>query len=185
MLRRLIPSLIPVLLASLAAAQTVGVANRNDLTVMMPPGLTVFAGAGATSCAFNAGTHSPTNAGAVTYRVDASSTATGAVLFLTFCPPCGGSNTINLGSTSPVGCGGGNAGNCPGGPANANLCWALSLGPGCWINAPMARMGTVFWDLRIPIPASTPFPGTLWAQAVILDPCSSGGWHMTPAIGIN
>jgi hypothetical protein len=183
MLRTLLLSILPVLLAPMAA-QTIGVPGRNDLMVRMPPGLPAFAGSGATSCAFHAGTHSPTNAGSVTYRADAGSTATMAILFLSFCQPCGGANTINLGATVPAVCGGGNAGNCLAGPGNANLCWALSLAPGCWINVRLAQMGTIFWDLTIPIPAATAFPATLWAQALIVDPCSTQGWHMTPAIGI-
>ena len=51
MLQKLLPSFRPVLLVSIAAAQTVGVPARNDLLVRMPPGLPTFAGSGATSCA--------------------------------------------------------------------------------------------------------------------------------------
>jgi hypothetical protein len=172
------------LLAVPGNAQTVGVAGRNDLEVTMPPSLPTLAGAGATSCAFNAGVHSPINAGVLQYRINASPTATLAVVFLTFCVPCGGTNTINLGSTVPALCGGGNAGACPAGPANANLCWALSLAPGCWVNVPTIQAAN-FFHVRIPIPPSTAFPGTLWAQGLIVDSCSTNLWHMTPAIGID
>ena len=174
-----------LLLGLTAAAQTVGIPTVNDLEVVFPPSLPTLAGSGATSCAFNAGLHSPTNFGFLQYRVNASATAVATILFLSVCPPCGGINTINLGSTSPVACGGGNAGACPGGPGSANLCWALSLSPGCWINAIMIPAGSGFFHLRIPVPPATPFPGTVWAQGVIVDPCSTPGWHLTPAIAID
>lgn len=185
MLRKLAPLAFSFLLAPIGLAQTVGMPLRNDLEVIMPPTLPLPAGTGSTSCGFNAGLHSPTNAGILQYRVSGAPSATAAFVFLTFCIPCGGANTINLGSTVPVLCGGGNAGACPAGPANANLCWALNLGPGCTINSGMISAGAGFFHIRIPIPPSTPFPGTLWAQVLIVDPCSTGGWHMTPAIGIN
>lgn len=185
MLRNLTPIAL-TLLTAVAPAQTVGAPFVNDLEVLMPPTLTFPAGSGATSCSFNAGLHSPTNAGILQYRVSANPTAVASVVFLTFCPPCGGTSTVNFGSTVPVPCGGGNAGGCPGGPATANLCWALNLTPGCWVSAFMISAGSGFFHIRIPIPPSTPFPGTLWAQAVILDPCSSTpGWHLSPAIAID
>jgi hypothetical protein len=85
-----------------------------------------------------------------------------------------------------VACGGGNAGSCLAGPGTANLCFALNLGPGCWLNAIMIPAGSGFFHLRIPVPPATPFPGTVWAQALIIDPCSTTpGWHLSPAIGIN
>lgn len=179
--------LLPLLLASLAPSQSVGAPGVNDLEVTMPPSLPTLAGSGATSCAFNAGLHSPTNFGVLQYRVSGAATAVAAVVFLSFCAPCGGTSTINLGSTVPVACGGGNAGACLGGPGNANLCWALNLSPGCWINAFMISggAGSGFFHLRIPVPPATPFGSTVWAQAVIADPCSSNGWHFTPAIGID
>ena len=185
MLRKLVPILLFPFLTPITIAQTVGQPFRNDLEVLMPPTLTLPAGSGATSCAFNAGVHSPTNAGVLQYRISGAPSATLAVVFLTFCVPCGGANTINFGSTTPVICGGPNAGNCLAGPANANLCWALSLAPGCWVNVPTISAGAGFFHVRIPIPPSNAFPGTLWAQGLIVDPCSTGNWHMTPAIGIN
>ncbi len=174
-----------LLFAPVIAAQTVGVPNVNDIQVAMPPSLSVPAGSGATSC-FNAGLHSPVNAGLLDYLVIGRPTAVASLLFLSFCGPCGGTSTINLGSTVPVFCGGGNAGACLGGPANANLCWALNIAAGCSVNAFMGPAGAFgHFQLRIPIPALVAFGGTLWAQAVIVDPCSTGGFHMTPAIGID
>lgn len=186
-MRRALLTLVPlVLLAPLSRAQTVGLPGVNDIEVTMPPSLPALAGSGSTSCAFNAGLHSPVNFGILQYRVSASASAVATLLFLSFCPPCGGTSTINFGSTTPVGCGGGNAGGCLGGPPTANLCWALNLSPGCWANVFMTPAGAGFFHIRIPVPPSTAFPGTLWAQALIVDPCSiTPGWHMTPAIGID
>lgn len=184
MLRALLVS-VPLFLTPVVSAQTIGVPGVNDLEVTMPPTLPGLAGSGTTSCAFNAGVHSPFNAGVLQYRVSGSATAVASLIFLSFCSPCGGTSTINFGSTVPVACGGGNAGACPAGPANANLCFALNLTPGCWANAFMISAGAGFFHLRIPIPPTTAFPNTLWAQALIVDPCSSPGWHMTQAIGID
>lgn len=168
------------------AAQTVGVPGVNDLEVTMPPSLPGLAGSGTTSCAFNAGLHSPFNAGVLQYRVSASATSLATVIFLSFCPPCGGGSTINFGSTVPVPCGGGNAGSCPSGPATANLCWALNLNPGCSVNVFMIPAGSGFYHLRIPVLPFTAFGTTVWAQALVVDPCSTfPGWHMTQAIGID
>ncbi len=176
--------LAALLLAPVASAQTIGAPFLNDIEVLMPPTLPLPAGSGSTSCAFNAGLHSPFNAGILQYRVSSSATSLACVVFLSWCPPCGGPNTINLGSTTPVACGGGNAGACPFGPANANLCWQISLAGGCSVNAFMINAGAGFYHIRIPIPPTTPFGFTLWAQGLILDPCSTGNFHMTPAIGI-
>jgi hypothetical protein len=176
---------LPFLAAPVLPAQTIGAPGVNDIEVTMPPSLPTLAGSASTSCAFNAGLHSPVNFGILQYRVSAGASAVATLLFLSFCPPCGGASTINFGSTVPVACGGGNGGACLGGPPNANLCWALNLSPGCWLNAFMIPAGAGFFHIRIPVPPSTAFPGTLWAQALIVDPCSTPGWHMTPAIGID
>lgn len=173
------------LLVPIASAQTIGSPGINDIEVTMPPSLPGLVGSGSTSCAFNAGLHSPFNAGVLQYRVWSSATSLATVIFLGWCPPCGGTSTINLGSTSPVFCGGGNAGACLFGPANANLCWAVNLAPGCSVNAFMINAGSGFYHIRIPVPPTTPFGFTLWAQGLILDPCSTGTFHMTPAIGID
>jgi hypothetical protein len=183
MLRAVLPAL---LLSAFLSAQTVGIPAVNDLEVTLPPGLPTLAGSGSTSCGFNAGLQSPTNFGFLQYRVNGSASAVAAIVFLSLCPPCGGTSTINLGSTTPPACGGGNAGACLAGPGNANLCWALNLTPGCWINFIMIPGGSGFFHVRIPVPPATPFPATVWAQAVIIDPCSiTPGWHLTPAIGID
>ena len=184
MLRTLIPFLLPLALAPMLGAQNVGTNFRNDLEVIMPPSLPLPAGSGSTSC-FNAGVHSPFNAGVLQYRLSGAPSAVAAVVFLSFCNPCGGASTINLGSTVPPVCGGGNAGACPGGPANANLCWALNITPGCWFNAGMISAGAGWFHIRFNIPPVTPFTTTVWAQALLVDPCSTGGWHMSQALGIN
>lgn len=183
MLRQLL--LVLPLLLSFLPAQNIGAPGVNDLEVTMPPSLPTLVGSGSTSCAFNAGLHSPFNAGVLQYRVSAGAGAVATLLFLSFCSPCGGTSTINLGSTVPVACGGANGGGCPGGPGNANLCWALNLNPGCSFNVFMIPGGAGFFHLRIPVPPTTAFGGTVWAQGLIVDPCSTGGFHMTPAIGID
>jgi hypothetical protein len=174
--------LVPVLLLAPLAAQTLGIAFVNRLEVLMPPTLNLPTGA--PPCA-SVGVHSPTNAGFLQYRLNAAPSATAAFILLSACPPCGGTSTLNLGSTVPVACGGANGGACPFGPANANLCWALNLGPGCWLSSGMISAGAGWFHIRFTIPPSTAFTGTLWAQALIVDPCSTGGWHMSNALGID
>jgi hypothetical protein len=175
-------SLCAVLLAPSLAAQTLGVPFRNLLEVLMPPTLTIPTTAAPCT---SVGLHSPTNAGVLQYRINGAPSATAAFILLSACPPCGGTSTINFGSTVPVVCGGGNGGACPAGPANANLCWALNLGGGCWLSSGMISAGAGYFHIRFTIPPSTAFAGTLWAQALIVDPCSTGGWHMTNALGID
>jgi hypothetical protein len=174
--------LLPLLLIP-ATAQTIGVSGVNDLEVTMPPSLPGLAGTGATSCfVVPGGAHSCTNAGIVQYRVSAAATSTAALVFLSFCNPCGGTSNFAF-ANAP--CSGGNAGNCTIGNPTTNRCFALALTPGCWLNTWMIAAGAGFHHVRIPIPPSTCFPNTLWAQAVILDTCAPGGFHLTQAIGIN
>ena len=183
---RALAVLLPLLLAPFISAQTTGVPGANDLEVVMPPSLASLAGSSTSSCFLvPGGAHSCTNAGFLQYRVNASPTAIAAVIFLSFCPPCGGTSNIAF-TAVPALCGGPPGISCTSANPTTNRCFALNLAAGCWLNsfAIPTTPPSGFFHLRIPIPPSTCFGATLWAQAVIVDPCSLPGFHFSQAIGI-
>ncbi len=183
---RALAVLLPLFLAPFTVAQTTGVPGINDLEVTMPPSLPGLAGSGTSSCFLvPGGAHSCTNIGVLQYRVNAAPTAIAAVIFLSFCPPCGGSSNIAF-TAVPALCGGPPGITCTSANPTTNRCFALNLAGGCWLNvfAIPTTPPSGFFHLRIPIPASVCFGLTIWAQAVIVDPCSIPGFHFSQAIGI-
>jgi hypothetical protein len=181
MLRALL--LLPLLLTAGISAQTIGVSGVNDLEVILAPSVPLPAGSSTTSCfVIPGGNHSCINAGVLQYRVSANATSVASLLFLSLCSPCGGANNIPF-AFAP--CSGGAGGFCTAGNPGTNRCFSLNLGVGCSFNAWMISAGAGFHHLRIPIPPATCFGNTVWAQAVIVDPCAPGGFHLTQALGIN
>jgi hypothetical protein len=187
MLRLLLLSVSLSCLAPLATAQTIGIPGANDLEVTMPPSLPVLAGSSTTSCfVVPGGAHSATNAGVLQYRVNSNATPTDlAVVFLSFCPPCGGA--VNFGFPTAPPCAGANGPLCTLATPLTNRCLSLDFSCGFWTNVPMINAGAGFFHVRIPIPPSNAFPTTLWAQALITHSgtCHTLGWHLSQAIGIN
>lgn len=171
-------SLLPLvaglaLFAPTLVAQTTGVPAVNDLRVLLPP-LYVPAGSGLTSCA--AGTNQGFIPGApfvVAYELSAV-TSTGAVLLLDFFNPC---NSPGI-PFFPV-----QAATCAGPVAGGTNLW-YSLG---FVPAPVPvfgvtnTTGVARWNFSVPAG-----PATVWAQAVILDACSTwGGLKFSQALGFS
>lgn len=175
------PQILPVLslslslslcvLASPLAAQTTGVPGANDLTVRLPPTY-VPQGSGATSCN-NLG-FVPGAPFVVAYEVSAS-TATGAFLMLGFagCTAAG----LPFMPSATAACAG-----TPAGTPLTNLWFSINFGGGSPFAVPgiMNSAGMARWNFNIPAG-----PGTMWAQAVLLDACSPTGFKFSQAHGFS
>ncbi|MCC6672661.1 MAG: hypothetical protein IT458_16470 [Planctomycetes bacterium] len=160
-----------VLSTAAASAQTTGVPFVNDLAIRLPPTY-VPQGSGTTSCnnlGFVPGAPFP-----VFYDVTAVG-STAVVLMLGFvgCTPAG----IPFLPSQPVGCAG-----PPAGTPLTNLWFSVNFGGGSPFPVPgiMSSAGMARWNFTVP-----PGPASMWAQAVLLDPCSSWGFKFTQALGFS
>jgi hypothetical protein len=159
--------LLGLLLVSALRGQTTGVVGVNDLTAYFPPGFTT-AGSATTSCnslGFVGG--APFTA---FFLHDAGVTATTSVLMLSFWG-CTGAG-LGLTPSAAAGC----AGPLAGLPLT-NLWFSLPLAPP---PIPWTGLGTVSGYTRFALPVP-PGPGTVWLQAVAIDPCSPYGFKFSQA----
>lgn len=172
MLRVLSILFLSLLCASRTTAQTTGVPNVNDLQIRLPP-LYVPTGSGTTSC--GPGTNQGFIPGApfpVAYETT-SNTATAAVLLLDFFNPCS-SPGFAFFPAQPVTCAGPIAG-------GTNVWYALGFAP-----VPVAvvgvtnALGYTRWNFNVPLG-----PGTVWAQCLFLDTCSSLNFKFSQALGFS
>ena len=153
-------------------AQTTGVPLVNDLRILLPPTY-VPAGSGTTSC--GPGTNQGFIPGApfvVAYDVNAVG-STGAILLLDFFNPCSSPGFPFFPAQLPT-C----AGPVTGG---TNLWYALGFTP---VPVPVPGItgttGITRWNFNVPLG-----PGTVWAQCVILDACSSLSFKFSQALGFS
>lgn len=156
-----------LLLAAAPAAQTTGVVGVNDLTAYFPPGF-VTMGSGATSC--NSLGFIPGAPFTAFFLHDGGPTTTTAFLMLGF-SGCTGAG-LGLTPSATAAC----AGPLAGIPLT-NLWFSLPLVPP---PTPWFSLGTVGGYTRFSI-AVPPGPGTVWMQAVALDPCSPWGFKFSQA----
>lgn len=161
-------SLACLLFAAAIPAQVTGTPGVNNLTCYFPPSFTPM-GSGATSCTslgFIAG--APFTA---SFQHDGGATTTGAVLMLSFWG-CTGAG-LGLTPSATAAC----AGPLAGSPLT-NLWFSLPLTPP---PIPWLSLGTSsgFTRFQIPVPIG---PGTVWIQAVAIDPCSPWGVKFSQAL---